>query len=170
VVDLFLDPNGGNFAGADYTFFRVKQDGTYEHYVNAILSASCTSAGAWAFPVSVSVTGTADVSGTSAALRTDGGCYVAKIMSAGTVTDRTPFPKDEKTAFDAVLSMCRIPEGEYQEDNKEHQLDHSKLHPYLQNGGYRDLSATVSFLAVVCQKQQALIESLQARLEALEAR
>jgi hypothetical protein len=136
-------------------------------YFDTVL-ASCTTAGAWTFPVSVSVTGTADVSGTSAALRTDGGCYVAKIMSAGTVTDRTPFPEDLQTAIDAVNSMEKLPEGEYDSENKEKQLDHSKLHPYISSGDYRDMSATVSCLALVCQNLLARLASAEARIRLLE--
>jgi hypothetical protein len=132
--------------------------------------ATATQVGAWTFPVSISVTGTADVSGTSAALRTDGGCYVAKIMSAGTVTDRTPFPEDLQTAIDAVNSMEKLPEGEYDSENKEKQLDHSKLHPYLRSGDHRDLSATVSCLVVYCRELSAQVTSLQAEVAALKAK
>jgi hypothetical protein len=80
-------------------------------------------------------------------------------MSAGTVTDRTPFPKDLQTAVDAVNSMEKLPDGEYDENDKEKQLDHSKLHPYLKSGNHRDLSATVSCLVLFCRSQQALIEA-----------
>ncbi|HKL08389.1 MAG TPA: hypothetical protein VJ896_06420, partial [Bacteroidales bacterium] len=49
-------------------------------------------------------------------------------------------------AYKAVFSMNRLPDGEYDENNKENQLDHSKLHPFVNSvdGNHRDLSATVS--------------------------
>jgi hypothetical protein len=138
--------------------------------VNGTVMGSMAAAGAWTFPVSVSVTGTADVSGTTAALRTDGGCYVAKIMSAGTVTDRTPFPKDLQTAIDAINSMEKLPEGEYDESDKEKQLDHSKLHEYVKSGEYRDMSASVSCLVLVCQDLLKRLQVAEEKLAALEAR
>jgi hypothetical protein len=132
--------------------------------------ATCTDAGAWTFLVSVSVTGTADVSGTTAALRTDGGCYVAKIMSAGTVTDRTPFPKDLQTAIDAINSMEKLPEGEYDESDKEKQLDHSKLHEYVKSGDHRDMSASVSCLVLVCQDLLKRLQVAEERIAILEGK
>jgi hypothetical protein len=151
-------------SASDYTFSAGATLAT------STVLGNCTGAGAWTFPVSVSVTGTADVSGTSAALRTDGGCYVAKIMSAGTVTDRTPFPEDLQTAIDAVNSMEKLPEGEYDSENKEKQLDHSKLHPYLRSGDHRDLSATVSCLVVYCRELSAKLDEANAKIAALESK
>jgi hypothetical protein len=150
--------------GTTFNFYSSPDDSTYTAL------GSFTNAGAWTFPVSVSVTGTADVSGTTAALRTDGGCYVAKIMSAGTVTDRTPFPKDLQTAVDAVNSMEKLPEGEYDENDKEKQLDHSKLHEYVKSGDYRDMSASVSCLVLVCQDLLKRLQSAEEKLAALEGR
>ncbi|MEA2112349.1 MAG: hypothetical protein U9P50_00035, partial [Patescibacteria group bacterium] len=37
-----------------------------------------------------------------------------------------------------------LPDGQYDENNKEMQLDHSKLAPFIVSGEGRDLSATVS--------------------------
>lgn len=160
-------PMSGNDTTNSIVFYSNQTaDGTSD---SADVVGGVTPLGTWTFPVSVSVTGTADVSGTSAALRTDGGCYVAKIMSAGTVTDRTPFPEDLQTAIDAVNSMEKLPEGEYDSANKEKQLDHSRLHPYLRSGDHRDLSATVSCLVVYCRELSAQVTSLQAEVAALKA-
>lgn len=74
-----------------------------------------------------------------------GDIYADGTISGATIVDRTPYPKDLQLAYDAVMSMQRLPYGEYDENNKESQLDHSKLHPYLVGLNHsRDLSATVS--------------------------
>jgi septal ring factor EnvC (AmiA/AmiB activator) len=77
---------------------------------------------------------------------TGGNAYFSGNVSALSITDRTPYPKDLETAYKAVLSMSRLPDGEYDENNKENQLDHSTLHPFVKSsdGEHRDLSATVS--------------------------
>lgn len=85
-------------------------------------------------------------------------------VSASSFTDRTPYPKDLQTAYASVLSMQRLPQGEYRADDKRHQLDHSKLHPFIQSsdGEQRDLSATAS-------AQNEVIKDLLQRIERLEA-
>jgi hypothetical protein len=92
-------------------------------------------------------------------------CYFGGSVSAIYYYDRTPYPKDLETAYAAVLSMERLPPGEYDENNKENQLDHSKLHEFIRSkdGNYRDLSATVS-------AQNEVIKDLLKRIEELEAK
>jgi hypothetical protein len=51
-------------------------------------------------------------------LTTAGNLWVKNNVSAVSFTDRTPYPKDFKTALDSVMSMEKLPEGEYEEDNK----------------------------------------------------
>jgi len=79
-------------------------------------------------------------------LYVQGDAFFESDVSALSFTDRTPYPKDLETAYKAVFSMNRLPDGEYDENNKENQLDHSKLHPFVNSadGNHRDLSATVS--------------------------
>ena len=60
-------------------------------------------------------------------------------MSADSVTDRTPYPLTTDIAKEVILSHSRLPEGEYEEDNKANQLDHSKLHDYVKNPTKFDL-------------------------------
>ncbi len=73
----------------------------------------------------------------------DGDVYVTNNVSALSFTDRTPYPENLETAYASVMSLQRLPVGEY---NKESQLDHSKLHPFVKSndGEHRNLSATVS--------------------------
>lgn len=93
-----------------------------------------------------------------------GNAWFVNNVSALSFTDRTPYPKDLQTAIDSVMSMERLPEGEYDEDNKEWQLDHSKLHPYLKSGEEsRDMSATIS-----CQNE--VIKYLLSKIDILEQR
>lgn len=66
-------------------------------------------------------------------------------VSALTFTDRTPYPKTAFQALAAVFSMKKLPKSQY--GDKDHQLDHSKLHPYLDGSGdipTRDMSASIS--------------------------
>ena len=100
-----------------------------------------------------------------------GNAYVAGDMSALTITDRTPYPKDLQTAIDAVNSMERLPAGEYEEGNKKKQVNHGKLHPYLKtSANERDLSATVSVHNEVIKELLKRVEALAARVEALEGK
>jgi len=103
----------------------------------------------------------------------EGNVYVTREMSAENVVDRTPYPKDLATAYNAVISMERLPDGQYQENNKENQLDHSKLSSFIRSkDGNRDLSATVSCLNEVVtdlvskvEAQQKLIETQNAQIQ-----
>jgi hypothetical protein len=111
----------------------------------------------------------------------NGNVYVINNVSALSFTDRTPYPKDLATAYQAVISMQRLSDGQYDENNREQQLDHSKLSDFIKSkDGNRDLSATVSchneVLKDLIHKQQELgkahiyIEQLQKQNELLEAR
>ena len=71
--------------------------------------------------------------------------YFNQGISVASIIDRTPYPKDLSTAYEAILSMQRLPDGIYDENDKEQQLDHDKLSDFVKGqGGYRDLSSTVS--------------------------
>ncbi|MHC4736753.1 MAG: hypothetical protein ACYTDW_20210, partial [Planctomycetota bacterium] len=103
-------------------------------------------------------------------------------VSALSFTDRlVAYPKDLATAYQAVMSMERLPEGQYDEMSKETQLDHSKLSDLIKSkDGNRDLSATVSchneVLKDLIQKQEEsdkayiYIEQLHERIKAMEAK
>jgi len=98
-------------------------------------------------------------------LQVSGSGLFGVAVNAAFFIDRTPYPKDLETAYAAVLSMERLPPEEYDENNKETQLDHSKLHGFIksQDGMYRDLSATVS-------AQNEVIKDLLKRIEELEVK
>jgi hypothetical protein len=110
-----------------------------------------------------------------------GGVYVTGNVSADSFTDRTTYPKDIAAAYEAVMSMERLPDGQYDEKNREVQLDHSKLSDFIKSkDGNRDLSATVSahneVLKHLIRKNDELekayihIEQLNKRIIALEAK
>ncbi|MEE4198867.1 MAG: hypothetical protein V2I54_14605, partial [Bacteroidales bacterium] len=103
-------------------------------------------------------------------LHVQGDAYFVSNVSALSFTDRTPYPKDLETAYKAVFSMNRLPEGEYDENNKENQLDHSKLHPFVNSadGEHRDLSATVSAQNEVIKDLVKQIEKLKDENELLK--
>ncbi|MBD3375755.1 hypothetical protein GF406_12025 [candidate division KSB1 bacterium] len=91
-----------------------------------------------------------------------GSAWVRNRMSALAFDDRTPYPENLQTAYDAIFSMNRLPDGAYRSDDKEHQLDHAGLHPFVRSGeNKRDLSATVS-------AQNEVIKDLVTRIEQLE--
>ncbi|CAK0756694.1 exported hypothetical protein [Gammaproteobacteria bacterium] len=103
---------------------------------------------------------------------TAGSVYVVGDCSAQTFTDRTPYPKDTKEAYDSVNSMQKAAAGG---------VDHAKLNPFVRakstfkryNAALkkqedvteygRDLSATVS-------AQNEVIKDLIKKISALEAR
>ncbi|MHC4621195.1 MAG: hypothetical protein ACYTEQ_25895 [Planctomycetota bacterium] len=92
----------------------------------------------------------------------DGNVYVTNNVSALSFTDRTPYPKDLATAYQSVMSMERSPDGQYDENNEQVQLDHSKLSDFIKSeDGNRDLSATVS-----CQNE--VLKDVVRRLEEKE--
>jgi hypothetical protein len=98
-----------------------------------------------------------------------GNVYVTANVSALSYTDRTPYPKDLATAYQAVMSMERLPDGQYDENDKENQLDHSKLSDFIRSkDGNRDLSATVSCQNEVIKDLIRQNKELSKRLEALE--
>jgi len=116
--------------------------------------------------ISYSGTGVHGKSTTGEAGYFEGDVYVTKNVSALSFTDRTPYPKDLATAYDAVMSMKRLPDGRYEENNKEHQLDHSKLNSFISaKDGGRDLSATVSCLNEVVKDLVKKVEAQQKRIE-----
>ncbi len=91
-----------------------------------------------------------------------GNAYFSNDVSALSFTDRTPYPKDKAQAYEAVTRMQRLPDGQYDESNKENQLDHSTLSSFVTGtGGMRDLSATVS-------AQNEVIKDLIKRINSLE--
>ena len=99
----------------------------------------------------------------------DGDVVVNGLLTAESIVDMTPYPKDIATAYEAVMSMERLPEGQYDENNKQMQLDHSKLSDFVRSeDGYRDLSATVSCQNEVIKDLIKQNKELTERLEALE--
>jgi hypothetical protein len=111
----------------------------------------------------------------------EGNVYVSANCSAMSFTDRTPYPKDLHTAYQAVMAMERLPDGQYDENNKQMQLDHSKLSDFIKSkDGNRDLSATVSahneVLKDLIRKNDELeeahvhIDQLHERIKTLEAK
>jgi hypothetical protein len=93
-----------------------------------------------------------------------GNAFFRNDVSAASFTDRTPYPENLGVAYSAVLSMNRLPDGEYDPENKENQLDHSTLTDFVRgNNGDRDLSATVS-------AQNEVIKDLIRRIEELESK
>lgn len=57
--------------------------------------------------------------------------YVQGNCSAASFTDRTPYPETLDLAYDVVNSMYRLPDGEYDPDDQDFQLDHSRMHEYV---------------------------------------
>lgn len=57
--------------------------------------------------------------------------WCAENVSAASFTDRTPYPKSLELAYECVQSIQRLPDGVYDSNDKDQQLDHKKLHPYL---------------------------------------
>jgi hypothetical protein len=69
----------------------------------------------------------------------NGDRYFNGTISYDAASEYTAYPLTLDIARDAVLSHSRLPDGEYNVDDKKHQLDHSKLHDYLKIAGEYDL-------------------------------
>ncbi len=100
----------------------------------------------------------------------NGNFWILNEMSAASYVDRTPYPHNLQTAIDAVYSMHRLPDGQYQIEDKEHQLDHSLLHDFIRSeDNKRDLSATVSAQNEVIKHLLDKTKLYEERLEKLES-
>ena len=99
-----------------------------------------------------------------------GGAYEVKIdnsgnLSANSYTDTTPYPETTQIAYGVIESHKRL--EDYDKDDKEKQLDDSKLHEYVRkqinpSGLFgRDLSAVVSCLVEVVKDLSAKITALE---------
>jgi hypothetical protein len=104
-----------------------------------------------------------------------GGAWFSNNVSALSYTDRTPYPYDLKTAYEAVLSMRRLPDGQYSPDDPGRQLDHASLTPFVramdEDGSEgRNLSATVSAQNEVIKDLVVRINQLEQQLALLQTR
>jgi len=99
-------------------------------------------------------------------------------VSAASFTDRTPYPETLQIAYDVLASHKKL--DDYDKDDKEHQLDHAKLHDFakpqitvseglpdkeevkkeLSQDG-RDASAVISCLVEVVNDLTAKVEALE---------
>jgi len=93
-------------------------------------------------------------------------------VSAGSFTDRTPYPLTTEIAYDVLESHKKF--ADYDVDDKQHQLDHSKLHEFArpiltdpetdekfisQDG--RDASAVISCLVEVVNDLTSKVTALE---------
>lgn len=104
-----------------------------------------------------------------------GGAWFSNNVSALSFTDRTPYPYDLKTAYEAVLSMRRLPDGQYDADDPSRQLDHASLTQFVravdEDGSEgRNLSATVSAQNEVLKDLVLRIRQLEQQVAILQAR
>ena len=103
---------------------------------------------------------------------TNGDFWVLNNISALSYTDRTPYPDSVEKAIAAVQSMEALPKEQYNPNNKENQLDHSKLHPYIQSLSgdepRRDMSASISCINEVVKYLLNEREELSERINCLE--
>jgi hypothetical protein len=94
------------------------------------------------------------------------GAYFSNDVYCDPCTDRTPYPENKEAAYAAVMSMQRLPDGEYDPDDSSMQLDHSSLTEFVRHDHPdgtigRNLSATVS-----CHVE--VLKDLATRTQALE--
>jgi len=82
------------------------------------------------------------------ALKVDGignsGIFAGGVMSAASFDDRTPYPETLDIAQKVLKSHKKL--SDYDADDQEKQLDHSKLHEYVKTEHGRNVSAVVSCL------------------------
>lgn len=97
--------------------------------------------------------------GTTYGLMFDQKLYVVGDVSATSFTDRTPYPETLKIAYDVLASHKRL--DDYDKNDKEKQLDHSKLHEYAKAEHGRDVSAVISCLVETVNDLTAKVEALE---------
>ena len=107
------------------------------------------------------------VEGSSGAVSIEhGNLWVYGSMSAGAVIDRTPYPESTEKAWNVINSHEKLPDGEYDPDDKENQLDHSKLNSYVgiqdsKGTDARDMSAALSCTIEALKDVSARLISLE---------
>ena len=97
--------------------------------------------------------------GTTYGLMFDQKLYVVGDVSATSFTDRTPYPETLKIAYDVLASHKRL--DDYDKNDKEKQLDHSKLHEYAKAEHGRDVSAVISCLVETVNDLTAKVIALE---------
>lgn len=143
-----------------------------------------SSTGSYGYLGGYGVNGVSGVYGYADTTKGYAGRFVGNVRVYGEVSaesfwDRTPYPKDLATAYQAVMSMERLPDGQYMENDKAMQLDHSKLSDFINaKDGKRDLSATVSCQNEVLKdlvrkqnqlgKESRMIKQLKQQVEVLQ--
>ena len=87
------------------------------------------------------------------------GIFAGGVMSAASFDDRTPYPETLDIAQNVLKSHKKL--SDYDANNQEKQLDHSKLHKYVKTEHGRNLSAVVSCLVEVVNNLTAKVEALE---------
>ena len=81
-------------------------------------------------------------------LKVDGtgnsGIFAGGVVSGASFDDRTPYPETLDIAQKVLKSHKKL--SDYDADDQEKQLDHSKLHEYVKTEHGRNVSAVVSCL------------------------
>lgn len=80
----------------------------------------------------------------------------------------SPYPENVETAYEAVMSMQRLPDGEYDPEDTSRQLDHESLHPFIRRVAADGQPA--ASIGSIIGAQNEVIKDLIARNNMLEAR
>ena len=102
-----------------------------------------------------------------------GNLWVYGSCSAGAIIVRTPYPESTEIAWNVVNSHEKLPDGEYDADNQENQLDHSKLDSSVgiedsKGNNARDMSVALSCAIEALKDVSARLIIAEAKLTALE--
>jgi hypothetical protein len=95
-------------------------------------------------------------------------------VTAESFNDASPYPEDIDTAYEALFSMQRLPDGEYDPNDQASQLDHSGLSDFVRSERHngelgRNLSATISANNEVIKDLVARIIQIQQRIDAMRS-
>ena len=97
------------------------------------------------------------------ALKVDGvansGIFAGGVVSGASFDDRTPYPETLDIAQKVLQSHKKL--ADYDADDQEKQLDHSKLHEYVKTEHGRNVSAVVSCLVETVNDLMAKVEVLE---------
>jgi hypothetical protein len=92
--------------------------------------------------------------------------YVTGDIDVDHIHYHSPYPESLDVAYESVMSLQRLPDGLYDQDDTHSQLDHSNMHPFI--GGINHRGEVVGELIATTMAQNEVIKDLIARIILLE--
>jgi hypothetical protein len=150
-----------NWAAGDYAFVAGKYASTYADgtFVFGDSSgSSCISSTTDQFKVCVDGGAYFDLDGAQ--------LYVDGTVRADDFIEYSPYPKNADEAYASVMSVQRLPDGQYDPEDIRSQMDHSNLHSFVRRDSPEGPGCSLSALV---SSQNEVIKDLVDRIYQLES-